>query len=112
MSEKRTFFISRAGSDRRWAELIAGAVKDAGHEAVHQDEHFGAGESFSHNMMLAAESDCTITVLSPTYFESEHCLAELHAALASDPIGVHGRILPVLVAPCELPRLLGHLAYL
>jgi len=112
MSTKRTFFISRTGVDRHWAELIASVVKDAGHEAIHQDEHFGIGESFSHNMMLAAESDCTIAVLSPAYFRSEHCLAELHAALASDPIGMHGRIMPVLVAPCELPRLLGHLAYL
>jgi hypothetical protein len=62
--------------------------------------------------MLAAESDCTIAVLSPAYFESQYCLAELHAALNSDPLGVHGRIIPVLVTPCELPRLLGHLAYL
>ena len=112
MSEKQTFFISRAGADRRWAELIASVVKDAGHEAIHQDQDFRIGASFSHNMMQAAESDCTIAVLSPAYFQSEHCLAELHAALASDPIGVHGRIIPVLVAPCELPRLLGHLAYL
>jgi hypothetical protein len=110
-SEKKTFFISRAGPDRRWAELIANVVRDAGHEAIHQDEHFTEGTSFSHNMMLAAESDCTIPVLSPSYFESEPCLAELHAALGSDPLGVHGRIIPVLVASCEIPRLLGHLAY-
>ena len=31
-----TFFISRAGADKRWAEVIAGAVKAAGHEAIHQ----------------------------------------------------------------------------
>jgi hypothetical protein len=112
MPGKRTFFISRAGADRRWAELIASAVEEAGHESVHQGQDFGFGESFPHHMMLAAESDCTIVVLSPAYFASEHCMAELHAALASDPLGVHGRILPVLVAPCTLPRLLGHLSYI
>jgi TIR domain/NACHT domain len=111
MSEKRSFFISRAGADKPWAELIAGVVRDAGYEAVYQDQDFCDGTSFSHNMMLSAQSDCTIAVLSPDYFESEYCLAELHAALASDPIGVHGRILPVRVAPFELPRLLGHLTY-
>ena len=111
MSEKRTFFISRAGADRQWAELIADVVRNAGHEAIHQEQNFSVGASFSHNMMLAAESDCTIVVLSPAYFESEHCLAELHAALADDPLGMHGRILPVLVGPCKLPRLLGHLSF-
>src|SRR4051794_15519436 len=89
MSEKRTFFISRAGADRRWARLIASVVNDAGHDAVHQDQDFAVGESFSHNMMLAAESDCTISVLSPAYFQSEHCLAELHAALAADRASAH-----------------------
>ena len=63
-------------------------------------------------MMRAAEADCMVALLSPAYFESEHCLAELHAALASDPLGVQGRILPVLVERFELPRLVGHLAYI
>src|SRR5689334_9163444 len=62
-------------------------------------------------MTLAAESDCTIAVLSPAYFQSEHCLAALHAAVASPPLGVHGLIIPVLVTRCELPRLLGHLSF-
>jgi hypothetical protein len=62
MPDKKTFFISRAGPDKRWADLIASVVRDAGHEAIHQDEHFAEGTSFSHNMMLAAESDCTIVI--------------------------------------------------
>ena len=111
MSEKRTFFISRTGADKRWAELIASVVRDAGYVAVHEDQNFSEGTSISHTILLAAESDCTIAVLSPAYFESEYCLAELHAALNSDPLGIHGRILPVLVAPIELPKLVGHLAY-
>ena len=40
MPEKRIFFISRAGPDKRWAELIASVVRDAGHEAFFQDEDF------------------------------------------------------------------------
>jgi hypothetical protein len=34
MAEKRVFFISRAGADKRWAELIASVVRDAGHEPM------------------------------------------------------------------------------
>jgi TIR domain/NACHT domain len=112
MSEKKTFFISRAGADKRWAELIASVVRDAGHEAIHQDEHFRVGQSFIDNMTRAAEADCTIAILSPAYFESEYCLAELNAALVNDPLGRRGRVIPVRVAPIEIPRLIGQLAYL
>jgi hypothetical protein len=112
MSEKRIFFISRAGADERWAELIASVVIEAGHEAIHQGD-FGIGASFIHNMREAsANSDCTIAVLSHAYFQSEYCLAELNAALAPDPNGLTGQILPVLVARCDLPPDLAHLSYL
>jgi hypothetical protein len=111
MSKPRTYFISHAGANWRWAELIASVVKDAGHEAIHQEQHFTVGASFSHKMMIAAGSDCTIVVMSPAYFRSEHCMAELHAALTDDPLGLRSRIFPVLVAPCKLPRLVDQLAY-
>jgi hypothetical protein len=54
MAEKRTFFISRAGADRHWAELIAGVVRDAGHAPIHQDEDFQYGVSFIHSMRAAS----------------------------------------------------------
>src|SRR4051794_21648973 len=103
MAEKRTYFISRAGADSRWAALIAGVVRDAGHEAIHQDEHFRVGQSIIDNMSRAAEADCTIAVLSRAYLESEYCLSELNAALKADPLGRRGRIIPVLIEPVEIP---------
>ena len=109
MPDKKTFFISREKADRHWAELIASVVRDAGHEAIHEEDS-SPGASFMHSMRAAsANSDCTIAVLSPAYFESEYCLAELNAALALDPNGVKGQILPVLVARCGLPPDLVHL---
>jgi hypothetical protein len=112
MPEKKTFVISRAGADKRWAELIASVVRDAGHEAIYQDEHYRVGQSFIDNMMRATEADCTIAILSPAYFASEYCLAELNAALADDPLGRRGRIVPVRVETVAIPSLLGQLAYL
>ena len=112
MPEKKTFFISRAGADKRWAELIASVVRDAGHEPIYQDEHFRVGQSFIDNMSRAAEADCTIAVLSQAYFDSEYCLSELDAALSTDPLGRRGRIIPVRVEAAEIPTLLGQLAYL
>src|SRR5262245_15941881 len=111
MSQQLIFFISRAGADRRWAEIITRVVKEAGPSAIHQDKDFEAGVSFVRNIDQALESaDCTIAVLSPAYVQSEHCMAELRAVLARDPNGVRGTILPVLVAPCPLPGSVGHLA--
>jgi len=34
MADKEIFFISRAGADKRWAELVPSVVRDAGHEAI------------------------------------------------------------------------------
>jgi eukaryotic-like serine/threonine-protein kinase len=112
MADKKIFFISRAGADKRWAELVASVVRDAGHEAIYQDAHFQVGQSFIDNMTRAAESDCTIAILSPDYFNSEYCLSELNSALAKDPLGRRGRVVPVRVKPVEIPSLLGQLAYL
>jgi eukaryotic-like serine/threonine-protein kinase len=112
MPEKKTIFISLAGADNRWAELIASVVRDAGHEPFFEDEDFQVGQSIPDNMMRGAEADCTIAVFSPAYFKSEFCLAELDAALMKDPLGRHGRLIPVRVAPVEIPGLVGQLAYL
>jgi TIR domain/NACHT domain len=112
MPEKKTFFISRAGADKRWAELIASVVRDAGHEPFFEDEHFPPGQSIPDNMARGAEADCTIAVFSPAYFESEFCLAELNAALMKDPLGRQGYLIPVRVAPVEIPSLVAQLAYL
>jgi eukaryotic-like serine/threonine-protein kinase len=46
------------------------------------------------------------------YFESEYTRSELNAALATDPLGRRGRVIPVRVEPVEIPTFLGQLAYL
>jgi hypothetical protein len=112
MPEKKTFFISRAGADKRWAELIASVVRDAGHEPFFQDEHFQVGQSIPDNVTRGAEADCTIAVFSPDYFESKFCLAELNAAWMKDPLGRQGYLIEVRVAPVEIPSLFAQLAYL
>jgi DNA polymerase III delta prime subunit len=111
MPEKKTFFISRAGADKRWAELIASVVRDAGHEPFFEDEDFHVGQNIIDNMTRAAKADCTIAVLSPAYLESEYCLSELNAALWTDPLGRRGQVIPVRVAPVDLPSPVAQLAY-
>ena len=49
---------------------------------------FPPGTSFIHSIRQAsAGSHCTIAVLSPAYFKSDYCEAELNAALAGTPNG-------------------------
>jgi hypothetical protein len=109
MPEKKKFFISRADADKQWAELIASVVRDAGHQAIRQED-FPPGCSFIDSIRQAsANSDCTIAVLSPAYFQSKYCCGELNSALALDPNGLSGRILPVLVSPCDRPPDVAHL---
>ncbi len=112
MSEKKTFFISRAGPDKRWAELIASVVRDAGHEPFFEDEHFRPGQNIVTNMSRGAEANCTIALYSPAYFQSDYCVKELNAALFKDPLGHDGTLIPILVAPVELPSFVADIAYL
>jgi hypothetical protein len=111
-AERKFFFISRAGADNHWAELIARVVREVGYEPIYQDEHFHVGESIIDNMATAAKADCTIAIFSSAYFKSEYCLAELDAALADDPLGRRYRLLPVLVERTEIPIHFRRLAYL
>jgi hypothetical protein len=60
----------------------------------------------------SANSDRTIAVLSPAYFESKYCIAELNAAPAPDPNGLSGQIFLVFVARCDLPPDVAQLNYL
>jgi TIR domain len=112
MPDKKTLFISRAGADKRWAELIASVERDAGHEPLFQAENFEVGQSIPANMMRGAEADCTIAVFSPDYFKSGFCLAELNAARIKDPLRRNGWLIPVRVEPVEIPSLVAQLAYL
>ena len=112
MPDKKTFFISRAGPDKRWAELIASVVRDAGHEPFFEDENFRVGQDIIDNMMRGAKADCTIAVFSPDYFKSDYCRKELDVVLFEDPLGRKGKLIPILVAPVKVPDFVADIAYL
>src|SRR6516225_4195633 len=85
---KRHFFVSRAGADAAWAEWIASQLKAQGFTVVIQDWDFGPGVNFVHKMHQASmDTERTIAVLSPRYFNSPYTLAEWTAAFNRDPLG-------------------------
>ena len=106
------FFISRAGEDREWAKWIANVLEAAGHTTTLQDFDFKPGQRFLHEMNLAeARADHFIAVLSPDYLAKPHTLGELYSGIAEQPVGEKRLLIPVRVAPCEIPRLIKDLIF-
>jgi tetratricopeptide (TPR) repeat protein len=100
------FFISRAGEDREIAMWIARVLEAEGHTTTLQDFDFKTG-SFVQQMQLAMDrADRFIAVLSPHYLAKEFPLRELYSAIAD-----RRPIIPVRVAPCELPNPIKDLIY-
>jgi hypothetical protein len=108
----KDFFISRNGADRAWAEWIAWTLEEAGYSVVLQDWDFLQGANFVLRMQEAATGTRkTIVVLSEAYLEAEFTQPEWAAAFAEDPRGKKRKLIPLRVAPCSPPGLLGPLIY-
>lgn len=92
------FFVSYTAADRPWAEWIAWVLEDAGYKTRIRAWDFKAGSNFVVEMhRAAAGADRTLAVLSPDYLQSLFGMAEWAAALAQDPTGEKGKLLPVRV---------------
>ena len=89
-SAKRHFLVSRTGADAAWAEWIAWQLEAEGFTVVIQDWDFGPGVNFVHKMQQASkDTERTLAVLSPRYFNSPFTEAEWTAAFYSP--GWHAR---------------------
>src|SRR5512132_281679 len=108
----RDFFISYTGADQAWAQWIAETLERAGHSTVLQTRDFRPGENFIEQMNKAlADAERVVAVLSPAYFRSEYARDEWTTALVRNR-GEADRLLPVRVAPAELPPLLANRIYI
>jgi hypothetical protein len=100
---KVDFFISYTAADHDAAEWIAWQLEDAGYRTVIQAWDFRPGSEFVTEMQQALVSaERVLAVLSPAYLDSTFARAEWNAAVASDPSGAAGRLLPVRVAEVTL----------
>jgi hypothetical protein len=107
----REFFVSYTGADQAWAERIADQLEAANHSTVLQAWDFRPGENFILRMNQALEqAQRVLAVLSPAYFGSAYATDEWTAALVRDQAG-RDRLLPVRIAPCDLPPLLANRIY-
>ncbi len=109
----KDFFISYTQADKAWAEWVAWELQEAGYTCTIQAWDFVPSQSFIQRMRQAlVESRHLVAILSPDYLESEFAGAELDAALAADPRGLRGKLIPVRVRPCELDEIMRSRIYI
>ena len=106
----RKFFISYTSKDSQKAQWIGWTLKDLGHEAFVHEWEIGGGQSIPDWMEKRIE-ECNhlIGVFSPEYVNAVYSKSERHAAFWSDPDGGDGFLMPVVVRPCNLSRLVRQL---
>jgi tetratricopeptide (TPR) repeat protein len=104
-------FISRAGEDREDAKWVAEVLEAEGYTTTLQDLDFRPGNSFLHEMNKALAADHVIALLSPHYVKNDWTLKELWAALKGDALGTKRRLIPVRIADCPIPPLIGDVVY-
>ena len=102
----RKFFISYTSKDSQKAQWIGWTITDLGHQAFVHEWEVGAGQSIPDWMESKVdESDHVIGIFSPDYINAKYSKSERHAAYWHDPIGRDGFFIPVVIRPCELPRM-------
>ena len=110
----KDFFISYNKADKAWAEWIAWVLEEAKYTTVLQAWDFRPGSNFVLDMDKATkEAERTMTVLSPDFVDSVlYTQPEWFAALARDPKGEKGILVPVMVRQCNLEGLLAQIVYI
>lgn len=107
------YFVSYTYADEAWAEWIAWVLEAAGYRTTVQKWDFQPGNNFISEMHRAASrAERTIAVLSPRYLASKFAEAEWAAALRDDPTGIARKLIPVRIAECTVPGLLGSIVYI
>jgi hypothetical protein len=111
-ASQRDFFISYTSADRAWAEWVAWQLEDDGYSTVLRAWDFRPGDNFVVRMRDALEqADRTIALLSAAYLASPYATDEWTGAFLHDK-DHKGRLLPVRIEACELPRLLATRVYI
>lgn len=109
----RDFFVSYNRADLAWAEWIAWQLEAAGYSTVLQAWDFVPGSNFVLEMDKAAQqAKRTIAVLSPSYLAAPFPQPERGSAFAGDPTGAERKLVPVRVAECDPPGLLGQIVHI
>ncbi|MER7270388.1 FxSxx-COOH system tetratricopeptide repeat protein [Micromonospora carbonacea] len=100
------FFISHERSDQRWAEWIAMHLEQVGYRVWLPFWDVVPGTRWSEEIEKALlASDVVLALLSPAAVRAEETQHEWQLARNVDPGGESGRLVPVEVVNCAVPRM-------
>jgi hypothetical protein len=106
-------FVSYSHVDKNWVrEWLVPCLKEASLSVCVDYECFKPGSPSIIEMERAAlQSRKTVLVLTPGYLRSEWAEFENILVQTADPAGRRQRLVPLLLARCDLPPRLGMLTY-
>ena len=106
-------FLSYASEDKPAASYIAGALKQSGVSPFFDEWELAWGDSLVERVSDAvASSDYVVVLLSPASVGSNWVRREINATFSRELKDRAVRLLPVLIADCEIPMLLRDRVYL
>jgi HJR/Mrr/RecB family endonuclease len=106
-------FLSYAQADKETARYIADALKRSGVSTLFDEWELQLGDSIIQHIERAVESsDFVLVLLSPAAVKSHWIQQEWSAAFSKELNDRAIRILPVLIADCDIPQLFATRVYL
>lgn len=105
-------FISYTQQDKKYAELIAQSLRDAGHEVWYDGWKLRAGDNLVEKINESLEeTDALIVIISRYSLRSKWVMHEFSALAFGELSGKKNKIIPVLVDKSTVPEYLARYVY-
>jgi hypothetical protein len=105
-------FISHSSKDKEFARRLAGDIQSVGHDAWLDEWEIKVGDCIVSGVQKGLEDSTHVAlVLSPDAVKSGWVEREWKDAYWQEVTSNRVILLPVLIAPCDIPRLLGSRKY-
>src|SRR5437667_1115816 len=106
-------FLSYQHEDEDWTTELAYRLRKAGLRVFHAASEIKPGENFVARIEEAlASARSYAIVLSAAALAADWPSAERAAAIITDPAGRFGRVIPLMLRPCQIPPLLAFRNYI
>ena len=106
------YFVAYHAADQEWAEWVGQQLQNAGYTVELQSYDYWARSSMILEMFaVSAIADATIALISPDFLAESLDRPEWQAALAQDPTGALGILVPVRVRECDVESALPGVGY-
>ena len=112
-TEGYDIFLSYQHEDEDWTKELAYRLRKAGLRVFHAPSGIKPGENFVARIEAAlASARFYAIVLSAAALAADWPSAERAAAIITDPSGRFGRVIPLMLRPCQIPPLLAFRNYI